>query len=141
MLIETDNLIKQFFEEQKDSLLKGISYEETITICKAPFQFIRKQMSRIELPDIHIKYFGTFRVTIPKLKKQLQKLEERYMFLRIDKEEYETTKTKYLTKIAELERDEEITTKINSNSTLEIVNDYDEDDISERDTDGAEAVD
>lgn len=58
MIIETDDLIKEYYDTVKDKY--GIDFEHFKMICKVPFVFFKKMMALPDLPIIKVKYFGTF---------------------------------------------------------------------------------
>lgn len=60
-LIELDTIIKEYAETIKDKY-PDLSYEQIEAICKAPFWFTKSQIERSDMPVVHIKFFGKFRV-------------------------------------------------------------------------------
>lgn len=60
-MLESEELIIKFHEFIKGKY-PDITHEEVNTICRAPFIFLRKQMAKVNLPEIRFKYWGVFRV-------------------------------------------------------------------------------
>lgn len=60
-MLDTESLIIKFHEFIKIQY-PDLTLQEVNLICRAPFIFLRKQMARVELPQIRFKYFGIFSV-------------------------------------------------------------------------------
>lgn len=70
-LNHTDS-IRQYYEEVKTNH-PSISFEEFEAICKSPFIAVKYWIRSGNLPIIMLKYFGKFKVFLPKIDKLLAK--------------------------------------------------------------------
>lgn len=61
MIVETDKLIKDYFNTIKEKY-PDLTLEELTIIVKAPFSFMRKCMKQVNLPTIRFQYLGIFTV-------------------------------------------------------------------------------
>lgn len=104
-LIEHDKLIKEYYESVKDKY-PHVDIDKFTAICKAPFHYIAKQMARMDMPIIHIKYFGKFIVFSSYIKKLLRKLEDRKKFGVVSSANYIKKKEFLLERLKEVEADE-----------------------------------
>lgn len=60
-MVEPEELIKRFHNEIIRKY-PNLSLEELNLICRAPFIFLRRQMARLDLPQIRFQYWGVFKV-------------------------------------------------------------------------------
>lgn len=100
MKLEYNDTIREFY---KNSEFQHIPYAEFVTICKAPFYYMKVQMERGDMPDMYFKYFAKLKVTVPKLKTLLRHNDTKYHFHNISKEMYEERKAHYNRMIERLE--------------------------------------
>lgn len=104
-LLELDKIIAEYYEKVKDDY-PPMSLEKFTKICKAPFWFINKQMSRPDMPVICVKYIGTWIVLSTRVETLLRKNKLRLMFKRIKEPEYLERK-KFLLDLLEKVKKEE----------------------------------
>lgn len=75
MRLKTNDLIEEFSE-----LFPDTDLEQLKKICKAPWEFLKKEMSSDEYEEIRFKYFGKFVITKSKaryfLNENKKRLEE-----------------------------------------------------------------
>lgn len=64
MTLDFNRLIDKYLEENKDSITK----EQLVEITKLYYTFIREEIESGKLHQIRIKYFGSFRPLLGKLK-------------------------------------------------------------------------
>lgn len=72
-MLETEDLLKEFYVTNKEELLKDLSYAQTKEICFGPWEFLKKVFESSELPVVRFKYFGKFIARPKKIKSILAK--------------------------------------------------------------------
>lgn len=105
-LIENDDLIKEYFETIKDQYPE-ITLDRLSRMLKAPFYFVRDQMSREDMPTIMFKYLGKFRTFSGKIKKLVDRNNKNLAFGHISVAEYERKRIIYDTRYKQLVQDEQ----------------------------------
>jgi hypothetical protein len=71
--LEAEDWIKEYAKEVQQKY-PDLSLEQISRICKHPFNFAREKMKTETLPEIRIKYLGTFKVTLSKAGKKLEQM-------------------------------------------------------------------
>jgi len=135
--LETEPLILRYYASIKDKYPQ-ITSEHFMSICKAPFYFIKSQMERPDMPRIFIKFFGKFSVTSANIKEKLNKLEKSYnnkKYNILTPEEYAERKAFFTAKYTQLKAEEEEADRLDMRSAknrreqgeqeLEIIDDTD----------------
>lgn len=92
MKIDSSILIKQYYEEVAEQYPE-LSFEEFKEICKQPFQFLKDEMEKGELPTIRLKYLGTFLVYPKRAEHLRKKVIDRDKYNKIGKKEFSRIKT------------------------------------------------
>lgn len=106
-MLEHDNAIEEYYNEVKDKY-PDIPFEKFKLICRTPWLYIKRCIQSTEMPIIHIKFFGKFRVFSHRVIKSLKACGTSYKNNRITIEEYEARK-KFLTGyLKQLEDDKNI---------------------------------
>jgi len=72
-----EDLIEQFYETIKEKY-PNLSKKQIEDMCKSIFHFVVDGMSRRDMPTIHIKYLGKFRVFASKVQNKI--IENRLRF-------------------------------------------------------------
>ncbi len=85
-----NKLVEEFLSNKKEEYPEEL-YSQLNEVCRYPFKYIRKMMSRDDIPDIRIQYFGIFKPLKKRLKGVLMQLEQRKE--NMDKKEYEKMTT------------------------------------------------
>lgn len=70
-----DKIVARFHKEVIVPLYPNQTEDETRLIVKAPFAFLRKSISRDDMPTIRFKYLGTFECLIVNVRSSLKSLE------------------------------------------------------------------
>ncbi len=86
-LIDTDKLIKEYWEEVKDKY-PNFTFEQFEEVCKAPFWYFRRQMESEDTPIMFIKYFGKLRIYSSTIIGLINKNNVRRKKNLLDEEEY-----------------------------------------------------
>jgi hypothetical protein len=103
MKLDNLDLMKGFYEEEKHKY-PDVSFEQFKEICFGPWRFLKHEMESGRLPEVRLKYFGTFQVYKGRAKNMLINLEKRYVEGKVKEREYLRLKemiTKYLNNIEE----------------------------------------
>jgi hypothetical protein len=86
-IVDTNRLIDEYYKTIKDKY-PDISEREVELICKSPFELLVKLMVHPLLPQLHLKYFGTFRISPTKALKGLIDIEEKWKYGKITPKKY-----------------------------------------------------
>lgn len=100
----SDIIIAELWAREKHKY-PHITYEQFIDICKAPFHFTAKQMAREDIPTIHIKYFGKFKVFAASIQSMIVDNRERHEVGEIDDEIYTQRDKEYRRRLIEILKD------------------------------------
>lgn len=87
MKLQNNQLIEEFYEQEKHKY-PGVSLEQFKEICFGPWRFLKHEMESGELPEVRLKYFGTFQVYTGRAKNMLHNLKKRFQFHKIDPNDY-----------------------------------------------------
>lgn len=87
MKLENQEIFEEYYEKHS-SQFPGIPKEQVKEACYGSWIFLKKEMESSELPNIRLKYFGTFRVYKSKVIKMLSVMKERFKNKKIDPKNY-----------------------------------------------------
>lgn len=86
-MAQGDELIKEYYDSLE--VKPEMSYEQFVDVCKAPFKFLRRQISSDELPTIRFTFLGSFQVLPGMVIKMLQYTQDRFDKQLITEKEYQ----------------------------------------------------
>lgn len=69
-----NKLVERFYESIKNKYPE-LSFEEVNEACLFPYEYFRQRMTTGEMPDIRIKYFGSFQIFSTPVLKEIKKIE------------------------------------------------------------------
>lgn len=72
-----NELIERFYRTLSNTKFKDLSYEKVNEICLFPYEYFRRRMSSNDIPDIRIKYFGSFQVFAAPILKEINVLNKK----------------------------------------------------------------
>ncbi len=87
MKLENKELIEEFYQRNKDKY-PNVSLEQFRDVCFGPWRFLKQEMESGDLPEIRLKYFGTFQVYQGRARNMLHNLKQRFQFKKIDSKQY-----------------------------------------------------
>lgn len=87
MKLENKELIQKFYNQEKEKY-PGLTFEQFYDICSGPWRFLKREMESGELPEVRLKYFGTFQVYEGRAKNMLHSIENRFKFHKIAPKQY-----------------------------------------------------
>lgn len=105
-LIDLNKIIAEYYEKIKDDY-PPMSLEKFSKLCKAPFWFFNKQMSRPEMPTVLIKHIGKLVVLSTRIETLLRKNKLRYICNRIKEPEYKERKIFLLALLEKVKKQED----------------------------------
>lgn len=82
-----NKLIEEFLQQRRSNYSEE-EYKKISEVCRYPFKYIKKMMSRDDIPDIRIQYFGIFKPLKKRLKGILLQLEEKRKSAIVEESEY-----------------------------------------------------
>jgi len=104
--MDSGELIKEFYN--KNSIFHFIPYKEFITICNAPFSYLKENMKKGE--DTRLKYLGNFSVVPSRIRVNIEILQKAVLKGRMKIEDYK----KYLDNLTKVKENEKIKKVIES---------------------------
>jgi hypothetical protein len=119
MVIEHEDMIKQYYEKVKDQY-PHLSYQQFANICKAPFQFVKEGIRSGTYPRINLKYMGKFEPRKGRLKQHLIRIGIYEANGSMSKEDYEIKSAQMKKAIADLEAED---AKLEGFDEIDIIND------------------
>jgi len=87
MKLENAELIQEFYNQEKHKY-PDLTLEQFKEVCFGPWRFVKTQMESGELPEVRLKYFGTFQVYEGRAKHMLENLKKRFKFHKIEAKQY-----------------------------------------------------
>ena len=76
------------FVDQVAHKYPHLSKRQLTEACRHPFVFLREKMKLATFPEIRFKYFGVFRVSVPRAKSKLKDLEKMNEKGQVSEEKY-----------------------------------------------------
>lgn len=72
-----NNLIIKFFEEIRDKY-PHLSFDQINEACLFPYMYFKRRMSDDDIPDIRIKYLGSWQVYSKPILSKIKKIEDKF---------------------------------------------------------------
>lgn len=91
MKLQNSELIEEFYNQEKHKY-PDMTLEQFKEVCFGPWRFLKHEMESGELPEVRLKYFGTFQVYQGRAKHMLENLKKRFKFHKIDPVQYHKLK-------------------------------------------------
>ena len=92
MKLTNSDLVKEFYD-RIEGQYPELTEEQVRDIVFAPWRFLKSEMETGDLPEIRIKYFGTFQVYKGRAVNMLRNLEKRFKFHKVDTLQYQKLTT------------------------------------------------
>jgi hypothetical protein len=84
----SEDLVREFYELNKDKFPEVTSFEKAKNICYGQFRFLKEEMENGELCEIRFKYLGSFKVYQGRAEALLRNIEERVALKKISRADY-----------------------------------------------------
>lgn len=92
MKLTTPELIEQYFYTIAEEYPE-LTMEECKEICHSPWKYLKVQIESGDLPEVRLKYFGTFQVYEGRARNMLFNLKERFRAKNVEPKQYFKLKT------------------------------------------------